>query len=95
MKSKKRLRLHNPPRRLLLLARYESLTGDARPVIRGVWTIAGASLDPNPERIDRALAMIRSVPEATREPLLAELGASEAEAARDAADLALKRIAGQ
>lgn len=79
--------------RLLLLAQYESLPGDARPVIRGVWTIAGAALDPDPDRIDRALAMIRSVPEATRDPLLAELGASRYESIRDAAKLARTRIA--
>jgi HEAT repeat protein len=80
--------------RLELLEEYEDAGPQARPVIQGIWTIAG-SVPYEDVRLTRAVEMIRSVDPEIRRPLLESLAASQVVDIRNSALYAQGQLSGK
>lgn len=85
--------VQNSLERLTFLEQNRDIDSEAEAVIRGVWLLSG-SPRPQPERLNRALGLIRACPEPRRRALLEGLTASELIAIRTSAALALGHLEG-
>jgi uncharacterized protein (TIGR03067 family) len=77
--------------RVTFLREHADAKGDAIKVVRGIFVISGSGIFQK-ERIDRAVAMIRSAQEPTRSEMLDQLKHSSSQAIRNSASLAGKRL---
>jgi HEAT repeat protein len=81
---------HNAIERLRFRQEFQNVTGPAKAVYEGVWLISGSHILME-TRLSRAVAMIRSVAEPIRKPILEKLRSSKLEAVKNAALLARSR----
>ena len=77
--------------RLRFLREFQDVTGRTRSVYEGIWLISGSTIHQE-DRINRALALIRSVDESVRQPILEKLKSSKSPSVRNSTLLALSRI---
>jgi HEAT repeat protein len=78
--------------RLTFLRDHANASGDVAKIVRGVWLISGSVMFQE-QRIDRAVAMIRSANEPTRSEMLEKLKKGNSQAIRHSASLASQRLA--
>jgi HEAT repeat protein len=81
----------NAIERLSFRREFQNVTGPAKSVYEGVWLISGSVIHQE-DRINRAIAMIRSADESVRQPILEKLKSSKLPSIRNSALLALSRI---
>lgn len=81
----------NAIERLSFHQEFQDVTGPAKAVYEGVWLISGSNTLME-TRISRAVAMIRSVEEPIRQPILEKLKSSKLESVRNSVILALSRM---
>ena len=82
---------HNAIERLSFRQEFQDVTGAAKAVYEGVWLISGSNIYME-TRISRAVAMIRSVEEPIRRPIVEKLKSSKLASVRNSVILALSRI---